>query len=130
MHLKVTGFDIGEWVTIGGELYDFSGGHWRRIVAEKTDWSDVGRLVGSNMKTANDDGVDTVNGIPCLRYALTFQGQSGGMGYKGDGKAWVAIADGLPQQYDADLTISTTSTNKMHAVYDYPISVDIPNPKL
>lgn len=130
MHLKVTGFDIGEWVTTGGQLYDFSGGHWRRIVAEKSDWSDGGRLIAANMKSATDDGVETVNGIPCLRYALTFQGQSAAMAFKGEGKTWIAIADGLPLQLDADLMISTTSTNKMHAVYDYPVSIDIPTPKL
>lgn len=126
-HLKVSGFGDIEQVIIGEEIYEFESSHWRKVVKQKPGRSEAEELIAANLKSATDDGVETVNGIPCVRYALTFAGEAAGRPFAGKGKAWVAIADGLPQQSDAELTVSN-ATNRIHATYEYPLSIVIQKP--
>src|SRR5207237_614192 len=49
------------------------------------------------------------------------------MDVKGSGKTWIAIADGLPQQADSELKVSS-ATSKTHAVYEYHVNVTIERP--
>ena len=135
-HLKLTGGSGGDFeqITIGEKRYWYTGGKWSEqagpSMAQRVKrGEEFAKKLAEMTKEVKYIGPETINGVPCFAYAYTIETTLSGQSYVGTGKAWIAVADGLPRQNDSEFKVAGYAT-KSHIVYEYNVDVKVERPIL
>ena len=124
-----------EVITIGNKEYTkLNNGKWTEGAATPAARREgtperMRELLASVIKDAKYVGPETVNGIACHAYIYAIDGNLTGQRWLGTAKSWIRASDGLPQQIDSELNLSSYNA-KSHITYEYDVDVKVEKPAM
>jgi len=133
-HVKWTNGPLGntEIITIGDKQYSkLNNGKW--TVGAPSGFSPLlqekrmREMMASAVKDAHYVGTEMINGVPCHTYTYTMEVEVSGQKWTSTGKTWIGSSDGLPHQYDFELTVGSYK-QKSHVTYEYNVDIKVEKP--
>lgn len=133
-HVKWANGPLGntEIITIGDQQYSkFDNGNWTE--GAPSEFASLKRekqmreMMASSVKDAHYIGTETIHGVPCHTYAYTMEVGVSGQKWTSTGKAWIGSGDGLPHQFDFELTVNSYK-QKSHVTYEYNVDIKVEKP--
>ena len=136
-HANWTNGPLGdtEVITIGDKQYTkIANGKWTEGAAPRAAQREgsperMRELLASVIKDVKYAGPETVNGVACHAYSYAIDGELAGQRWLGTAKSWIRASDGLPQQIDSELNISSVK-EKSHITYEYNTNITVEKPTM
>ena len=135
-HVKWANGPLGntEIITIGDKQYSkLDNGNWTEGApaefASLKREKQMREKMASAVKDAHYIGTETINGVLYHMYTYTMEVEVTGQKWTSTGKTWIASSDGLPHQYDFELTVGDYR-QKSHVTYQYNVDIKVEKPAM